>query len=254
MSAVVTGEKQRWAVATVAAAVVLAALLFLFRVPSSGVLPAPALPGSAMEKPMVELARTGVSDQLLKEETELRDLRPLFLPTARNAALPPLKREPGKTVLDIDSVKPGALEPEMNTIRDLPPVAVVNGKPADQATPIDALASDPGAFSLYGFGRSEAAVAPLEARTAFVEVVASATGERVLGTSLGEEGKPPGSQPWAPLELLARINATGLAAPLIVTTSSGVEEVDAHFRRFLTKTFRIGERLPPGFYRVTVAP
>jgi hypothetical protein len=59
---------------------------------------------------------------------------------------------------------------------------------------------------------------------------------------------------WAPLEFLATVEAAGLVAPLTLTGRSGVDEVDAFFRNYLVRTFRLGERLPPGFYRITVSP
>jgi hypothetical protein len=56
------------------------------------------------------------------------------------------------------------------------------------------------------------------------------------------------------MELFAAVDAAGLAAPLLVTEGSRVDEVDAHFRKMLAQTYRIGERLPPGFYRIVVGP
>jgi hypothetical protein len=256
MNAMLAGQKQRWAVAATAAAIVMMAMLFLFRLPppSAGLLmPASLLVGKSV-KPAVQLARPDPIDRLLKDETEIRDLRPLFLPTDRNARLPELKREPGRTFLDNDTVKLGFLETELAISKDFPPVAMVGGARADEATPLDALASESSATSLLGFGRSDAPLQSLPSRVGFVEVLSAETGARVLGELLSGEARVPGDKAWAPLEFLARIDAAGLAAPLIVTTSSGVEEVDAHFRKFLAKTYRLGVRLSPGFYRVIVAP
>jgi hypothetical protein len=53
---------------------------------------------------------------------------------------------------------------------------------------------------------------------------------------------------------VAAIDPTGLAAPLTITTRSGVDEVDAYFQNFLARTLRVGERLAPGFYRISVGP
>ena len=58
----------------------------------------------------------------------------------------------------------------------------------------------------------------------------------------------------ANLDLEAVVDAAGLVAPLVVTASSRVEEVDAHYRNYLSRNFRIGGQLSPGFYRITVAP
>jgi len=59
---------------------------------------------------------------------------------------------------------------------------------------------------------------------------------------------------WRPLELFATVDAAGLASPLVVTDRSDVEEVNAYFRNYLARTFRLGEHLAPGFYRVVVGP
>ena len=56
------------------------------------------------------------------------------------------------------------------------------------------------------------------------------------------------------MSLLAAVDAAGLAAPLVVTEGSRVEEVDVYFRQFLARNFRIGDRLDAGFYSITVAP
>jgi hypothetical protein len=56
------------------------------------------------------------------------------------------------------------------------------------------------------------------------------------------------------MEFVATIDAAGLAAPLMVTTHSGVDEVDVYFKNFLVRTLRVGERLTPGIYRISVGP
>jgi hypothetical protein len=213
----------------------------------------PAPVAGSVSKHAVQLAAP--ADQLLRDETELRDLRPLFLPTERNARPPELKREPGRTFLDNDTVKLSFSESELNLNKDFPPVAMVADKRADEATPLDALASEATALTWFGIGRNEVRVESLEPRGGFVEVISADNGAPIFGEPLSvSASRPPGDKPWAPMEFLVRIDATGLATPLVVTTSSGVEEVDAHFRKFLAKTYRIGERLEPGSYRVIVAP
>lgn len=255
MNASLAGQKQRWAIAAGAAGVVLATLLLLFRAPPPPtLLPPPSAPsGTAGVKHAVQLAAP--ADQLLRDETELRDLRPLFLPTDRNAKPADLKREPGRTFLDSDTVKLSFPETELHLPKAFPPVAMVADAPADKATALDALASESAFLTWFGIGRGPVAIQSLKPRGGYVEVISWATGKRLWGEVLPvAEARPPGDKPWAPVEFLARIDAAGLATPLDVTTSSGVEEVDAHFRKFLAKSYRLGERLEPGFYRVIVAP
>ena len=40
----------------------------------------------------------------------------------------------------------------------------------------------------------------------------------------------------------------------VETVSSDLEDVDVFFRDYLAKTLHLGERLPPGNYRVVVGP
>jgi hypothetical protein len=50
------------------------------------------------------------------------------------------------------------------------------------------------------------------------------------------------------------VSSAGLIGDPILVTGSGWEEVDTFFRSYLVKTFRLGERLNPGRYRVLVGP
>jgi hypothetical protein len=56
------------------------------------------------------------------------------------------------------------------------------------------------------------------------------------------------------LEFIVAINPAGIVGAPILASGSGWEEVDAFFRTYLVKTFRVGERLSPGQYRVVVGP
>lgn len=202
----------------------------------------------------VELARTEDRQQALVEETRMRDLTPLFLPTQWNAQpRQPALREPGEGVLDLQPVKLEYAVGEIRVAGDLPAVATLNGQPLASARAIDVL-SDAGGTAAQGFGRNEIAVMPLPPRGGFVEVVESATGRTILAEALPPQARPSTTRPWGPLEFMAAVDAAGLVAPLALTTASQVEEVDAHFRNYLVRSYRIGERLPPGFYRIIVGP
>lgn len=243
----------RWMVALTVAVLVMAGFVSLVNLP-----PVPA-PGTVRTdadtvRPAVKIARPDDTDALLKEEAELRDLRPLFLPTERNAALPEPKLEPGRSVLDSEALKPAAAEAEVQLGSELPPVALIGGKPVRQAGPRDALDPENAGVGLLGFGRREPAIEPHRRRGAFVEVTAWADGRRIQAEDLPYDARPASERPWGPLELMAVIDRAGLASPLVVTEGSRVEEVDLHFKNYLTSTYRLGERLSPGTYRVVVAP
>jgi hypothetical protein len=53
---------------------------------------------------------------------------------------------------------------------------------------------------------------------------------------------------------VAAVDAAGLVAPAAITRRSGFEDVDSYFQNFLVQTLRVGERLSPGFYRISVGP
>ena len=252
MNTLVMETKNRWVTAGLGALVVVGSLALLVRVPP---LPLAHPAGvSPPAPPVVALARTGASQQTLADETRMRDLTPLFLPTEWNARAkqPPL-REPGEGVLDVQPLKLEFAEGEIRVARDLPAVATLNGQPLASARPVDLLSEGAGTPAL-GFGRSEVAVIPLPPRGGFVEVVESATGRSVLAEALPPQARPSTARPWGPLEFMAAVDAAGLVAPLALTAGSQVDEVDAHYRNYLVRSYRIGERLPPGFYRIIVGP
>ena len=65
---------------------------------------------------------------------------------------------------------------------------------------------------------------------------------------------PAGQPDWQPAEFLIAVTPAGLLGRPVETVSSDVEDVDVFFRDYLARTLRLGERLPPGFYRVVVGP
>jgi hypothetical protein len=243
-------NKIRWAIAASIAGTVIVAMTMIFSLPPP---PRPAIPGGAKLAP-VQLARPAGGDEVLKDEALIRDLRPLFLPTAFNAHLPEPRREPGRSILDDERLQLDFTEGEPRFARDLPPVAVLNGRPADEAKALDMLALTDGDLALAGFGRRVRKVQPLEPRGGYVEVVAVSTGKSVLAEALPASLGPPGGKAWEPMEMFAAVDAAGLAVPLVVTEGSRVDEVDAHFKRVIAQGFRIGDRLPPGFYRIVIGP
>jgi hypothetical protein len=70
----------------------------------------------------------------------------------------------------------------------------------------------------------------------------------------GEIVLPAGSADWQPAEFLVSVTVSGILGRPVETASSDLEDVDVFFRDYLAKTLRLGERLPPGNYRVVVGP
>lgn len=243
-------RRGHWLVAGSAALAVAVAAALLFRVPASPI-PPPAVPASAP----VELRNISRGTTLQSEEAALRDLAPLFLPTPRNATLERLpQREPGRSMIDQEVPRLGFGEGGAALEQDLPPVVTLNGRTLAAAGPLDALLGISPGPALSGIGRMAVELPQLAPRGAVIDVVAAGTGKSVLTDELPSAAKPQTDQMWQPLVLFAAVDAAGLVAPLAVVGVSGVDVVDGHFRSYLARSYRIGDRLTPGFYRITIAP
>lgn len=246
-------SRNRWIVAAAGGALIIVVLVVLFRFPSATTpLARPAefrIPAAA-----VQIDRPDDSDRILKAEAQLRDLRPLFLPTERNAALPEPVLEPGRTFLENETLKMTFTDAEAQISKDLPPIVTLAGVQVEKATAADALSPSETQIAVTGFGRKPVDLTAFAPRAGFLQVARMNDGIRVLSEPLPIAARPPNDKPWAPLELIAAVDAAGLVSPLVVTDGSRVDEVDSHFRNYLAEDFRIGSRLPPGFYRITVAP
>lgn len=243
MSAEVAGRKRRWAASVAGALVAAGAVIALLRVPQ-----APLQVGNnpMTSKPPLELTKTGSTSMVLKEEMVMNDQTPLFLPTEWNVTLPSLRRpEVGQSVLDQDALKMTFGEADLKLGLESP--VNVSAKPAE------VLLSDPVVTPVAGFGRLDLTLTPLPARGAFVEVRTVDDNRQVFGDRV-TDALPPAGKVWRPMEFLAAVDAAGLVGALVITERSDAEEIDNYFRKYLARTFQIGERLPPGVYRVIVGP
>ncbi|MES2693719.1 MAG: hypothetical protein V4773_09615 [Verrucomicrobiota bacterium] len=243
-----------WAIAAASGVAVAAVVVTTFRVPERGN-PAPerAVHG-------VVLRRVDAGAEALSGEAALRDLTPLFLPTERNADLTRVRpREVRPSFLEIKTVRPALADAGLLDL-DLPPAVTLNGREIKNSAPTDKQLAlnylEESAIELLaaGFGRNPVQVGEMAPRGGFVEIVSARDGRRLIGERLDSKVRPPTDKVWQPVEFLATVGAAGLVAPLLPTVRSGVTEVDDFFRNYLARTYRVGERLPPGFYRIIVAP
>lgn len=245
----VGSDKRVWLIATLSGAAGVALIALLFRtqaVPRNVAQASPKSPANSA----VALARVndGGASSRLRDEAMLRDPTPLFLPTRWNAgenALPAdARREPGSSFRDY----PAKLNfPPSGLQLDLPsPIGV-------PARPADAFSTDKPKRPLLGIGRSDPPVLAVSPRTAYVEVAAVSDGRRVIAEPI-MGGQLASENSWQPLEFLVAIDRAGLVKPAVLLTSSQVATIDAYFREFLSNGLQIGERLAPGFYRVSIGP
>lgn len=185
----------------------------------------------------------------------MNDLSPLFLPSDRNARLPALPlREPGDGTLDAQTAMFRFRESDASITASFPATTSLNGKPLSQAVDLDGLRADDTASLAAGFGRLPVVLVPAGPRGALIEIYASGSGQIVEIKEISDDAHFPWPQIWQPLEFLAAVESAGLVSPLSLTVASGIDSVDGFFRDYLARTFRVGERLAPGFYRIVVSP
>jgi hypothetical protein len=202
---------------------------------------------SRAPEPFVQIAGSGgaAADRVLRERAEFFDPSPMFLPTDRNAgqgSLPPrLVVQPGQVFLDFPA-KWRVVE------ANLPSYGSEAVTAPEGLTDVMARASE---APFAGLGETAAPRRRVEPRAAFLEVK-SMDGSALIGVALTDAAAP--RSDFAPLEFLATISAAGLVVEPVLVTGSGADEVDSFFRTYLARSFRLGEKLAPGVYRVAIGP
>jgi hypothetical protein len=211
-------------------------------------------------KPTVEIPPSGIS--ALDERAVYKDPSPLFLPTRWNCVPPEREgKEPagefvGYQAKYIFSVNDLHINLPLETqVPKTSAEAVVRNQPGNP---------------LMGLGRADVAVPRVPARWAFVDVLAASSGRRVLAQALSDPAAlntapqllRDGS--WRPLEFLAAVGPDGLVGriapvlkpdqgpgdPFLQLPGESLEMLE----NYLAEKLRLGDRLPPGFYRILIGP
>jgi hypothetical protein len=189
-------------------------------------------------------AGNSISDQILRERADLLDPTPLFFPTEWNYGQRPLPegrlKQPGEVF--------GSFEPKLTVGEQ----NIANY--GAEATPIpeklvDVLVQGNEA-PFAGIGQVDAPRSTLAVRAGYLEVRDQISGNVITSQQLS--GLTPPRTDFAPVEFLVIVGSAGLIGEPVLTSGSGWDEVDNFFRIYLVKSYRLGERLRPGHYRVSV--
>jgi hypothetical protein len=192
-------------------------------------------------KSFVQLAG---SDQTLREKADLLDPTPLFFPTERNYGQRPLPqsalKQPGQVF--------GSFEPKLT-------VADQNITPyRNETTPVPEKLSDVltqgNEAPFAGMGQVDLQTSTLPIRSGYLEVSDLKNGDIVISQTLSGLNAP--RSDFAPMEFLVVVGAAGVVGDPFLLSGSGGEEMDNFLRSYLVKSYRLGERLRPGRYRVLV--
>lgn len=210
--------------------------------------PSVAAAGPVMPAPFVRLAvgGAGQGDQILREQAELMDPTPLFFPTEWNFGQQPLREsmrpQPGQVF--------GSFA-EKITLGEQK-IKIYGGEPAVVPEGLSDVFVQGNEAPFAGLGQIDVPRPELAARSGFVEIRSLGARDDIIQQALVNISIP--RPDYAPLEFLAVVSSAGLIGDPILVVGSGWEEVDSFVRSYLVKTFRLGERLGPGRYRVLVGP
>lgn len=203
-------------------------------------------PKPVEREPFVRLAGAGESqaDRVLRERAELLDPTPLFFPTDRNYGQRPLRE---RRLKQPDQVF-GSFEPR------LPMSEHGISLYGEEATPVPERLSDVlvqgNEAPFAGIGERQTRGSTLPVRAGYLEIREVGTGEVVISQALS--GISPPRADYAPMEFLVVVAPAGLVGDPFLMRGSEWDEVDAYFRTYLITSYRVGERLRPGRYRVSI--
>ena len=198
--------------------------------------------------------KAGTGDQVMNERAQMFDPTPLFFPTEWNFGQGPLRnsirRQPAQVFASFEPKLTFAEQnmksygTETSTAPEKLSDVLVQGNEAPFA----------------GMEQIDVQRPALVERTGFLEVRGLVDGKAIISQALNGLTLP--RLDFDPLEFLVAVSSAGIVGePVIVHWSStdsvaagGSEEVEVFLRSYLVKTFRLGERLQPGRYRVLVGP
>ncbi len=256
-TAVITGEgrrralrsqKRAWFIAILIAVVVHGAALSFFQLSE---------PESSIRKeapPKILLAGIDrVKDQMLQEQLELSDHKPLFLPTKWNYA-----NSENFSVKDNELVEIfGAYAPSFFSSEGVSEDLVQVSEEVIE-DPVDALKSGSRGYA-GALGRLDEPINPVSERMAAMAVYSATGGNLVYSEEMklpqGMQGNAPiENMWWEPMEFLLLIDITGSVGRPLLTVGSGSEEIDIFFRNIVSIQLNLKGKLGPGYYRILIGP
>lgn len=234
----------------VATGLVMTLLAKSVQVPGQGEA-APTRPGAVPELIVTRLERLPAGGEA-RERLSLMDPARLFLPAAAVS-------EPSSPAEGIvDRPGGGATEPFPPVIL-YPDAAPTRGllRPHPPETPLAAMNAASGDRWFDGLPRvdhgDDPPAGPVAKVSGLMDVYVIGTNERIAGVLLPPDAGL-GSAAWPPIELSVLVNAAGAVAAPVVTSGSGVSEVDERVRGLVSHELLPRLRLRPGSYRLVVGP
>lgn len=211
-----------------------------------------AAPSHAIKSPFVRLAGVGLGgdEQLMRERSELFDPAPLFFPTEWNFSQRPLPAGMHKL--------PGQIFESFEANFTMGEQGMKLYGADAFATPerLGEILAQGNAGSFAGMGQLDPSHKALTQRSLSIEVVKLSNGKTVIFNQ--DNDLNPQGLNIKPMIFLVAVSNAGLIGDPVFVPELGQDDVDdevgALFRSYLIKSFRLGERLSAGRYRVVIGP
>lgn len=187
-------------------------------------------------------------NQLLREQAELYDSAPLFLPTNWNYVT-----NVKVFALEVDNAFLFPAYAEEWTISDEMLKPIIGNGNSTITRARDSLKYE--YWDLFStFGEEKQSENRIPSRTGFVEVYDMLNNKIVRGENLPDTINELSILTlWTPLEFLLTIDKLGPIGEPMLLQGSGSEMIDASLRDYLLEPV-FGARLQPGYYKVSIGP
>ena len=187
-------------------------------------------------------------NQLLREQAELYDSAPLFLPTTWNYVT-----NVEVFALEVDNASLFPAYAEEWTISDEMLKPIIGNGNSTITRARDSLKYE--YWDLYStFGEEKLPVNWIPGRAGYVEIYDMLDYKIVTSETLPDKINALSVLPlWTPLEFLLTIDKLGPIGEPMLLQGSGSEAIDAILRDYLSEPV-FGARLRPGYYKVTIGP
>jgi len=151
-------------------------------------------------------------------------------------------KQPGQVFQDF--------EPKFNFVESsLPDYGITNEPGSNAVAEVLAKGND---APYAGFGKTDLSTPPLPRRRGYLEVKTLSNGVLSLEQALTDIDLP--SVDYAPVDFVVAVASAGLIGDPVMIASSGKDEIDGKLKDYLVNVYRLGERLAPGRYLVSVGP
>lgn len=201
----------------------------------------------AIQKSFVSFHNLSISDhdQILEEQALIFDTKPIFLPSEWNEINVNSNKKIDKPLFT-------DLPPQI-TFYNYPTLSTIIHPELSILSSID-IFDNKFTKSFNMINQTKPIISPLNVREAYITIKNLNNFKIVQTFEINNQNPLFKEELWSPLEFLIIIDESGPITPLLITQSSGIEEIDNFFRNPISTPLLKLDQLPTGYYAIKVSP